>query len=155
VLPLKPSTGEALGIASSFGLPEYKAEEAMQQLLPTDGMLWVTVSPKDRLAVFDAAKLFTELGFKIKVTQGPQQFLASRGINADFILKKREGRPNILDAIKKGDIQLVVNTPSGKFSQYDDSYIRKAAIQYKVSYIITTLAATSAAAQGNCSLSAG
>ncbi len=145
--PEMRSTGEVLGIANSFGLAYFKAEEAAQQLLPTDGTLLLTVSPKDRPAVFDAAKLFTELGFKIRATQGTQQFLASQSINSELILKMHEGRPNIVDAIKNGEIQLVVNTPSGKLSQYDDSYIRKAAIQYKVPYI-TTLAAASAAAKG-------
>jgi carbamoyl-phosphate synthase large subunit len=145
--PEMRSTGEVLGIADSFGLAFFKAEEAAQQLLPTDGTALITVSTKDRPAVTDVAKQFAELGFKIRATQGTHQFLASRGIKSDLILKMHEGRPNIVDAIKNGEIQLVINTPSGKLSQYDDSYIRKAAIQYKVPYI-TTLAAATAAAKG-------
>ena len=93
------------------------------------------------------AKQFVKLGFRIKATQGTQEFLASQGIESDLILKMHEGRPNIVDGIKNGEIHLVINTPSGKLSQYDDSYIRKAAIQYKVPYI-TTLAAATAAAKG-------
>ena len=145
--PEMRSTGEVLGIANSFGLAFYKAEIAAQQLLPAEGTVLITVSPEDRPAVFESAKQFAELGFTIKATQGTGQFLASRGIKTDLILKIYEGRPNIVDGIKNGEIQLIINTPSGKLSQYDDSYIRKTAIKYKVPYI-TTLAAATAAAKG-------
>ena len=145
--PEMRSTGEVLGIADSFGLAFFKAEEAAQQMLPAEGTVLITVSVKERPAVLEVAKQFTELGFTIKATRGTQQFLASQDINSDLILKTYEGRPNIVDGIKNGEIQLVINTPTGKQSQYDDSYIRKAAIKYKVPYI-TTLAAASAAAKG-------
>ena len=107
----------------------------------------ITVSPKDRPAVGDAALQLAGLGFKILATGGTAAFLKSRGVAADPILKMYEGRPNIVDAIMNGEIHLVINTPSGKLSQHDDSYIRKAAIKYKVPYI-TTLAAALAAARG-------
>ncbi|MFC1994457.1 carbamoyl-phosphate synthase large subunit [Chloroflexota bacterium] len=145
--PEMRSTGEVLGIADSFGLAFFKAQEAAQQLLPTEGTVLITVSPKDRPAVFEVAKKFMGLGFRIKATAGTHQFLASQDINAELILKLHEGRPNIVDAIKNREIQLVINTPDGKTSQYDDSYIRKAAIQYKVPYM-TTLAAALASANG-------
>ena len=145
--PEMRSTGEVLGIADSFGFAFYKAEVAAQQLLPAEGTVLITVSTKDRPAVFEVARQFAELGFSIKATQGTQQFLASQGVKSDLILKMHEGRPNIVDEIKNGEIQLVINTPSGKLSQYDDSYIRKTAIKYKVPYI-TTLAAAAAAAKG-------
>ena len=145
--PEMRSTGEVLGIADSFGLAFFKAEEAAQQLLTTGGTVLITVCIKDRPAVYEVARQFMELGFKIKATQGTHQFLASKGIKSDFILKMYEGRPNIADAIINGEIQLVINTPSGKLSQYDDSYIRKTAIKYKVPYI-TTLAAAAATAKG-------
>ena len=145
--PEMRSTGEVLGIADSFGFAFYKAEVAAQQLLPAEGTVLITVSTKDRPAVFEVARQFAELGFNIKATQGTQQFLASQGVKSDLILKMHEGRPNIVDEIKNGEIQLVINTPSGKLSQYDDSYIRKTAIKYKVPYI-TTLAAAAAAAKG-------
>ncbi|MCK4697307.1 MAG: carbamoyl-phosphate synthase large subunit, partial [Dehalococcoidia bacterium] len=145
--PEMRSTGEVLGIADSFGLAFFKAEEAAQQLLPNNGTVLITVSVKDRPAVLEVAKQFMELGFKIKATRGTRKFLSSRGIKSDLILKMQEGRPNIVDAIMNGEIQLTINTPSGKLSQYDDSYIRKAAIKYKVPYI-TTLAAAAAAAKG-------
>jgi carbamoyl-phosphate synthase large subunit len=145
--PEMRSTGEVLGIADCYGLAFFKAEEAAQQLLPTDGTVLITVSTKDRPAVADVAKQFAELGFKIRATQGTHQFLASHGIESELILKMHEGRPNIVDALMNGEIQLVINTPSGKLSQYDDSYIRKTAIKYKVPYM-TTLAAASATAKG-------
>ncbi len=145
--PEMRSTGEVLGIADSFGLAFFKAEVAAQQLLPLDGTVLMTVSPKDRPAVYEVAAQFARLGFKIKATQGTHEFLASRGVPSEMILKMHEGRPNIADGITNGEIQLVINTPSGKLSQYDDSYIRKAAIKYKVPYI-TTLAAATAAAKG-------
>jgi len=145
--PEMRSTGEVLGIADSFGLAFFKAEVAAQQLLPLDGTVLMTVSPKDRPAVYEVATQFAKLGFKIKATQGTHEFLTSRGIPSEMILKLHEGRPNIADGITNGEIQLVINTPSGKLSQYDDSYIRKAAIKYKVPYI-TTLAAATAAAKG-------
>ena len=145
--PEMRSTGEVLGLASSFGLAFFKAEEAAQQLLPSEGTVLITVSNNDRPAVFEVAKEFIRLGFKIKATNGTQRFLAEQGIESDHILKMHEGRPNIVDGIKNKEIHLVINTPSGKLSVYDDSYIRKAAIKYKIPYI-TTLAAALAAAKG-------
>lgn len=90
---------------------------------------------------------FSRLGFSIKATKGTHDFLATSGITTELILKLHEGRPNIDDAIKNGDIQLVINTPVGKASQYDDSYIRKAAITYKVPYITTIAAALAGGSQ--------
>jgi carbamoyl-phosphate synthase large subunit len=145
--PEMRSTGEVLGMASSFGLAFYKAEEAAQQTLPSEGTVLITVSEKDRPAVLEVAKEFDRLGFKIKATNGTHRFLADHGIASDHILKMHEGRPNIVDGIKNKEIQLVINTPSGKLSIYDDSYIRKTAIKFKIPYI-TTLAAAIAAAKG-------
>ncbi len=145
--PEMRSTGEVLGLADSFGMAFYKAEEAAKPMLPDWGTVLITVAGKDRPAVLKVAQRFYELGFRIKATQGTFDFLTENGIAAELILKLHEGRPNIDDAIKNKEIQLVINTPIGKASQYDDSYIRKAAIKYKVPYI-TTLAAASAAAKG-------
>jgi len=145
--PEMRSTGEVLGLADSFGLAFYKAEEATQQVLPSEGTVLITVSEKDRAEAVDVGRRFVELGFKIKATNGTHKFLTSRGIPSEPILKMHEGRPNIVDGIKNKEIQLVINTPVGKLSQYDDSYIRKAAIQYKIPYI-TTLAAAIAAVRG-------
>jgi carbamoyl-phosphate synthase large subunit len=145
--PEMRSTGEVLGIADSFGLAFFKAEVAAQQTLPVEGTILLTVSPLDRNDVIEVARQFVSLGFKIIATEGTHHFLDEQGIKTELILKLQEGRPNIVDAITNGEIQLVVNTPSGKLSQYDDSYIRKTAIKYKVPYI-TTLAAAKAAARG-------
>ncbi len=145
--PEMRSTGEVLGMADSFGLAFYKAQEAAQQTLPREGTVLITVSQMDRPAVLEVARQFDQLGFKIKATQGTHKFLADHGIPADHILKVHEGRPNIVDAIKNKEIHLIVNTPSGKLSKHDDSYIRKTAIKYKIPYI-TTLAGALAAARG-------
>ena len=145
--PEMRSTGEVLGLAKSPGLAFFKTEEATQQRLPTEGTVLITVLEKDRSAIPEIAKGFKKLGFKIKATEGTHKFLAEHGIESEHILKLHEGRPNIVDAIKNREIQLVINTPSGKLSKYDDSYIRKSSIKYKVPYI-TTPAAAMAAVKG-------
>jgi carbamoyl-phosphate synthase large subunit len=145
--PEMRSTGEVLGMADSFGLAFYKAEEAAQQVLPTEGTVLLTVSERDRPGVLEVARQFVELGFRIKATDGTRKFLAEYGIEAEAIRKIYDGRPNIVYAIKNAEIHLVINTPSGRLSKSDDSYIRKSAIRYKVPYI-TTLAAALAAAKG-------
>jgi len=143
--PEMRSTGEVLGLADRFGLAFYKAQEAAQQLLPSEGTVLITVSEKDKDAVLEVGRRFHELGFKIKATEGTHRFLADHGIESEPIRKMHEGRPNIVDGIKNGELQLIINTPSGRLSKHDDSYIRKAAIKYKVSYITTTAAAIAAA----------
>jgi carbamoyl-phosphate synthase large subunit len=145
--PEMRSTGEVLGLADSFGMAFYKAQEAAQQTLPREGTVLITVSELDRPAVLEVARQFHQLGFKILATTGTNKFLAEQDIPSKPVLKLHEGRPNIVDIIKNREIHLVVNTPSGKLSKFDDSYIRKAAINYKVPYI-TTLAGALAAARG-------
>ncbi len=152
--PEMRSTGEVLGLADSFGMAFYKAEEAAKSTLPDKGTVLITVAGKDHSGILGMARQFLDMGFEIKATRGTQEFLAANGIRSELILKLHEGRPNIDDAIKNGQIQLVINTPIGKASQYDDSYIRKAAIKYKVPYI-TTIAAASAAAKGIAAHSKG
>jgi carbamoyl-phosphate synthase large subunit len=145
--PEMRSTGEVLGMADSFGLAFFKAEEAAQPPLPLEGTVLITVADRDKPAVVEVAGRFAELGFRIKATQGTQALLAEYGIPAELIFKMREGRPDIVDALVNGEIQLVINTPRGKIGQADDSYIRTTAIKRKVPYI-TTLAAARAAARG-------
>ena len=145
--PEMRSTGEVLGLAGSFGLAFFKAEEAAQAVLPGEGTVLLTVEPKDKGGILSVAKKFQELGFRLMATKGTQEYLAEHGIDAQSILKMHEGRPNIVDSIKNGEIQLIINSPSGRTSAYDDSYIRKAAIRYKVPYI-TTIAAAAAAVKG-------
>jgi carbamoyl-phosphate synthase large subunit len=143
--PEMRSTGEVLGLADSFGLAFFRAQEAAQQILPSEGTVLITVSDPDKAAIVEVARAFSELGITIKTTKGTQEFLAGHGIKTEPILKMHEGRPNIVDGIKNKEILLVINTPSGSMSQYDDSYIRKAAIKYKIPYITTTAAAVAAA----------
>jgi carbamoyl-phosphate synthase large subunit len=145
--PEMRSTGEVLGLADSFGLAYYKAQEATQQRLPAEGTVLITVEEKDKGGMLEAARAFKKIGFKIRASEGTHKFLKENGIAAEKILKMHEGRPNIVDAIKNGEIQLVINTPAGRLSKYDDSYIRKAAIKYKIPYI-TTIAAAVAAVKG-------
>ncbi len=152
--PEMRSTGEVLGMADSFGAAFFKAQEAAQQTLPLEGVVLITVSEKDRPAVLEVARQFFDLGFKIKATAGTHKFLADQGIPSDPVLKLHEGRPHIVDSIKSKEIDLVINTPSGKLGKHDDSYIRKAAIKYKVPYI-TTLAGALAAARGIAAIRTG
>ncbi|MBN2019582.1 MAG: carbamoyl-phosphate synthase large subunit [Sedimentisphaerales bacterium] len=143
--PEMRSTGEVLGLADSFGLAYYKAQEATQLRLPSEGSVLVTVADMDKKDIAKTATEFEKLGFKIKSTEGTHRFLAQNGVKSELVLKMHEGRPNVMDCIKNGEIQLIVNTPAGKLSTYDDSYIRKAAIKYKIPYVTTTAAAAAAA----------
>jgi carbamoyl-phosphate synthase large subunit len=152
--PEMRSTGEVLGMADSFGLAYFKAQEATQLILPSEGTVLITVTDNDRPAVLEVAKQFRDLGFRIKATKGTSEFLTSQGIPCELVLKLQEGRPNIVDHIKNREFHLIINTPSGRLSKDDDSYIRKSAIAYKVPYI-TTLAAAMAAAKGIKAVRAG
>jgi carbamoyl-phosphate synthase large subunit len=145
--PEMRSTGEVLGLADSYGLAFYKAQEATGTRLPDEGTVLITIAERDRERILPAAREFASLGFRIMATSGTAAFLAGNGIEATTVLKLHEGRPNIDDAITNGEVQLLVNTPAGKSSEFDDSYIRKAAIKHRVPYITTTSAAL-AAAQG-------
>jgi carbamoyl-phosphate synthase large subunit len=145
--PEMRSTGEVLGLADSFGLAYYKSQEATGQSLPAEGTVLITVEEKDKGGILEVARAFVKIGFRIKASEGTYKYFAGHNIAAERILKMHEGRPNIVDAIKNGEIQLVINTPAGRLSKYDDSYIRKAAIKYKIPYI-TTVAAAVAAVKG-------
>jgi carbamoyl-phosphate synthase large subunit len=145
--PEMRSTGEVLGMAESFGLAFYKAEEAANQRLPVEGTVLITVNEEERPAILDVARRLHDLGFSIVATDGTQGFLAKNGIEAKQVKKLQEGRPNIVDAMTNKEIQLIINTPVGKLSKSDDSYIRKSAIKFKIPYI-TTIAAALAAARG-------
>jgi len=145
--PEMRSTGKVLGMADTFDLAFYKAQEAAQQLLPQEGTVLMSVSGPDKTETLEIARDFTRLGFKIRATEGTQQYLSQNGVQCEIISKMSAGRPNIVDAIKNGEIRLVINTPIGKRSTSDDSFIRKAAIKHKIPYI-TTMAAARAAAMG-------
>lgn len=143
--PEMRSTGEVLGIADSFGLAYFKAQEATQSPLPVTGTVLLSITDQEKDAILETARIFSALGFQIKATAGTHQFLQENGIASVAIKKMHQGRPNIVDGITNQEIHLVINTPSGKRSKYDDSYIRKAAIRYKVPYITTTAAALASA----------
>jgi carbamoyl-phosphate synthase large subunit len=145
--PEMRSTGEVLGLADSFGLAFYKSQEAVNASLPTEGTVLISVCQRERQGLEKIAKGFAELGFRIKATAGTHAYLAEHGIAAEMIAKLDEGRPNVLDIIMNGEVQLVINTPVGKEGRHDDSYIRKAAIRRRVPYV-TTLAAAAASVQG-------
>ncbi|MBR3649834.1 MAG: carbamoyl-phosphate synthase large subunit [Victivallales bacterium] len=145
--PEMRSTGEVLGLASSFGLAFYKAEEAAKPPLPTKGTVLITVNPEDRPEALEVAHKFAMMGFGIYATEGTGNYLRANGVGARLIAKINEGRPDVLDMIKNGDVQLVINTPIGKAGVQDDSYIRKNAIRHGIPYI-TTIAAAKAAASG-------
>jgi carbamoyl-phosphate synthase large subunit len=137
-----------LGIDDSFGMAFYKAQDGAGSTLPLTGAVLITVALRDRTdKLIEAARRLHTEGFKLLATDGTAAFLREHSIEAQTLLKVHEGRPNIVDAIKNGEIQLIINTPSGKLSAHDDSYIRKAAIRHKVPYI-TTVAAALAAAEG-------
>jgi len=146
--PEMRSTGEVLGMADSFGLAYYKAQEAAGQKLPVKGTVLVTVSEKDKKKnIVEVVKRLKDLGFKIMATAGTKKYLEKNGLDVELINKMQEGRPNIVDAIHNKEINLIINTPIGKTAAYDDSYIRKAAIKYKIPYL-TTIAASLAASEG-------
>ena len=145
--PEMRATGEVMGIADTFGLAFYKAEEAAGSKLPTEGNVLITVTDKDKPELLPIAKRIAQLGFTIYATENTSRFLEENNIPNKRILKLHEGRPNILDAIKNRDIHLIINTPAGRYSKYDDSFIRMMAIQQKLPYV-TTIAAALASVNG-------
>ncbi len=145
--PEMRSTGEVLGLSSSYGEAFYKAQEAIQSKLPTEGTVLISVNKKDKDEVIEAARIFDECGFKILATDGTSKVLTEAGVKNTRVNKIYEGQPNINDMIINGDIQLIINSPVGKASAQDDSYLRKAAIKAKVPYV-TTIAAAKASAEG-------
>ena len=142
--PEMRSTGEVMGLADSFGLAFAKAQVSADGSLPLEGRVVVTVHDRDKPAAIPIVRRFHELGFEIVATEGTARYLRGRGVPCESVLKVHEGRPNILDLLLSGDIQLLLNTPLGKHAQQDDYMIRRAAITRGVPYT-TTLSAASAA----------
>lgn len=145
--PEMRSTGEVLGLSTYYGEAFYKAQEAAQSPLPLEGTVLISVNRKDKKEIAEIAQLFAEDGFKILATGTTCEVIREAGIEAEHILKLYEGRPNVLDAITNGEIDLIINSPVGKDSVNDDSYLRKAAIKGKIPYM-TTIAAARATAKG-------
>ena len=145
--PEMRSTGEVLGLSRSYGEAFFKAQEGVGSLLPLEGTVLISVNRKDKAEVVEVAKAFADNGFKILATGTTFDLITESGIEATKIKKLYEGRPNILDAITNGEIDIIVNSPVGKDSVNDDSYLRKAAVKAKVPYM-TTIAAAKAAIEG-------
>ena len=141
--PEMKSTGEVMGVDKSFGLAYYKAQLSAGMKLPSEGTVFISVADKDKPQVVDIAKEFSNLGFKILATRGTYKFLKERGVNAQMVLKYSEGRPNIVDLILNREVDLIINTPSGKRERSDAYYIRRVAVQERVPYY-TTLRASRA-----------
>ena len=142
--PEMRSTGEVMGIADSFGMAFAKAQEAAGGELPLEGGVFITVNDRDKPNVVPIARRFVELGLTVLATEGTARYLRARGIPAEKVLKVHEGRPNAIDLLRSGRIQLLINTPLGKLTQQDDYLIRQAALQQRLPYT-TTLSAASAA----------
>ena len=145
--PEMRSTGEVLGLSEHWGRAFYLAQEATRTHLPMSGTVLISVSDADKDDLVEVASHFAECGFRILATEGTLKVITEAGIPAEKILKNYEGRPNILDAITNGKIDLIINTPIGKKDAIDDSYIRKNAIRHHIPYI-TTMAAALATASG-------
>ena len=145
--PEMRSTGEVLGLSSSYGKAFYKAQEATQTKLPLTGTVLISVSRRDKGELIEVARGIYECGFKILATGSTYDRIVEAGMEAEKIAKIHEGRPNILDEIANKKIDLIINTPLGKKGVADDSYIRKEAIKNKIPYI-TTMAAAKATAIG-------
>jgi carbamoyl-phosphate synthase large subunit len=142
--PEMRSTGEVMGIADSFGMAFAKAQASADGALPLSGSVFITVNDHDKDSVVPIARRFHGLGFRICATEGTARHLRTRGVPAERVLKVHEGRPNAIDLLLSGQIQLLINTPLGKLTQQDDYAIRRAALQHRVPYT-TTLSAASAA----------
>ncbi len=145
--PEMRSTGEVLGLSPYYGEAFYKAQEATQTQLPLSGTVLISVNSKDKPEVVEIAQLFKEAGFEIIATGGTYNAISEAGIEAEPVKKLYEGRPNVLDLITNGKIDLIVNSPVGKDSVHDDSYLRKAAIKGRIPYM-TTIAGARATAKG-------
>jgi carbamoyl-phosphate synthase large subunit len=142
--PEMRSTGEVMGIADSFGMAFAKAQIGADGALPLSGAILVTVNDSDKPTVLPIARRFHEMGFVIFATGGTAKYLSQRGVPARPVAKVHEGRPNAVDLITTGAIQLLINTPLGKLTQRDDYIMRRAALQHRLPYT-TTMSAASAA----------
>lgn len=145
--PQMRSTGQVMTLAEAFGMAYFTSQKAAGPCLPNRGNLLVTVTDEDKPSILEPTRLFKEMGFGILATRGTHAFLKKNGIRSQLVKKLGFGRPDLVDAIKSGEVALVVNTPSGRRSQMDDALIRKTAIRYNIPNI-TTPAGAMAAAKG-------
>ena len=135
--PEMRSTGEVMGVAEGFGAAFLKAQQGAGTRLPSEGSVFISVNDQDKRGVLELARSFHELGFKLVATRGTQKRLEAEGLPCGFVYKVNEGRPNITDLIRSKQINLIINTPLGRTSFYDEREIRRAAIQYSVPCVTT------------------
>src|SRR6202789_1908887 len=152
--PEMKSTGEVMGVADNFGEAFAKAQISAGHLLPTKGNVFCSVNDRDKAVVVDLARQYVELGFHLVATQGTALVLEQSGLQPERVYKVKEGRPNVVDLIKGDRIQLIVNTPRGQDTFFDEKAIRRAAVMARIP-TITTLAAAQAAAEGISALQEG
>jgi carbamoyl-phosphate synthase large subunit len=152
--PEMKSTGEVMGVADNFGEAFAKAQIAAGQMLPVKGTIFLSVNDRDKEGVVELARTFVEMGFHLVATHGTAEVLEAAGLQPERVYKVKEGRPNVVDLIKGDRIQLVVNTPRGQETFFDEKAIRRAAVLARIP-TITTLAAARAAAEGIAALQGG
>ena len=152
--PEMKSTGEVMGVASSFGEAFAKAQIAAGQVLPVKGTVFLSVNDHDKEGLVSLGKQFEEMGFHLVATSGTAAVLEAAGMQPERVYKVKEGRPNVVDLIKGDRIQLIINTPRGQDTFFDEKAIRRAAVLARIP-TITTLAAASAAAGGIAALQQG
>lgn len=145
--PNMRATGQVMAHSDTFGMAYFKAMNATATPLPTQGTVLITVTDEDKSSILEPARIFYKLGFNIMATKGTHKVLAEHGIETTLVRKLGFGRPNLVDEIKNGNVQMVINTPTGGQGQIDDSVIRKAAIGCRI-VNITTPASALAAAKG-------
>jgi len=152
--PEMKSTGEVMGVADDFGEAFAKAQLAAGHVLPTTGTAFISVNQRDKGNIASLAQRFLDLGFAIVATHGTADTLEEAGIVCERVYKVKEGRPNVVDLIKGGKIQLIINTPYGVDPFFDEKAIRRAAVTHRIP-TITTLAAARAAADGIAAIQRG
>jgi carbamoyl-phosphate synthase large subunit len=152
--PEMKSTGEVMGVADNFGEAFAKAQIAAGQLLPERGNVFLSVNDHDKNGLVELAKQFQDMGFHLVATHGTAAVLEEAGLQPERVYKVKEGRPNVVDLIKGERIQLIINTPRGQDTFFDEKAIRRAAVLARIP-TITTLAAARAAAEGISALQEG
>ena len=152
--PEMKSTGEVIGFDTHLGSAYAKSESGAGKSLPTSGNVFISVNNSDKIKIITLARDFKELGFKIIATKGTANLLNENGIPSEYIFKVGEGRPNVVDLIKNEKIQLVINTPLGAQSRFDEYQIGKTAICYKIT-VITTISGAQAAVRGIRNIKSG
>jgi carbamoyl-phosphate synthase large subunit len=145
--PEMKSTGEVMGVADNFGEAFAKAQLSAGQILPGTGTIFFSVNDHDKPAATELAKRYVELGFRLVATEGTADVLEKAGMSVERVFKVKEGRPNVVDLIKGDRIQLIINTPRGQDTIFDEKAIRRAAVLARIP-TITTIAAARAAAEG-------